>query len=106
MLSGSAEHLTKVGSQRVVIYPCYINSKKTIAEGRRIPVEKGKESSAPSVYGSLGPGYCRNSESVQPVKTRTQWRLWTAATTSSAQQSLRSLTSLLFLSYLRQHLIL
>jgi len=28
--------------QRVILYPNYINAKKTIAEGRRIPKDKGK----------------------------------------------------------------
>ena len=27
--------------QRVIIYPPYLNSKKTVAEGRRIPLDKG-----------------------------------------------------------------
>lgn len=28
--------------QRVIIYPNYLNSTKTVAEGRRIPKDKGK----------------------------------------------------------------
>ena len=28
--------------QRIIIYPNYVDSKKTVAEGRRIPKDKGK----------------------------------------------------------------
>lgn len=31
--------------QRVIVYPNYIDSKKTVAEGRRIPRDKGKQTS-------------------------------------------------------------
>lgn len=33
---------TIVSVQRVIIYPNYIDSKKTVAEGRRIPKDKGE----------------------------------------------------------------
>ena len=32
---------TTPSTQRVILYPAYINSKRTVSEGRRIPADKG-----------------------------------------------------------------
>ena len=60
--------------QRVILYPNYINSLKTMAKGRRIPKDKGK----------LLPPFLSLSESpalpdaacfwLQPVNTLTPWK--------------------------------
>ncbi|XP_071195368.1 uncharacterized protein [Salvelinus alpinus] len=41
-----ADYLLREGSKKprfICIYPSYVNSKKTLAEGRRIPAEKAVE---------------------------------------------------------------
>lgn len=38
-------------AQRVIVYPCYINSKKTVAQGRKIPLSKGKPAEGGRRYG-------------------------------------------------------
>ena len=41
-MSGPGQSLSAIFNlQRIIIYPNYIDSKKTVAEGRRIPKDKG-----------------------------------------------------------------
>ncbi|MGH0182877.1 UNVERIFIED_CONTAM: hypothetical protein FKN15_010713, partial [Acipenser sinensis] len=51
----------------ICIYPAFINSKKTIAEGRRIPIDKAVEN---PTYGKDIMLYV--AETIPKLKTRTQ----------------------------------
>ena len=75
--------------QRVVIYPAYINSKVTVAGGRRVPKSEGKLTCIvvlPAAHFGMkfasGKRHC--SLHAQAVRTPTSSRLPTAATLGSS----------------------
>ena len=77
----AALHVLSLASavQRVQIYPCYINSKRTVAAGRKIAKAKGRYCYACHHVGCW-PCQAREDLCVQRVRTQRPWRLSTAAT--------------------------
>ncbi len=81
--------------QRVIVYPAYIDSKKTIAGGRKITKAKGLLSLSvlPLALAELEAAVLHLTPvfAMKPARTQPPWRLWTAVTwPSSCKRSSRS----------------